>query len=82
MGLFKRKNKKNIKAGNESDTFEIRKAYYEADWDKCRQFVEEQCKLMKDASYQLEDAKKRLKEIRSMKPMVIPKPDEEEDEEE
>ena len=63
MGLFKRKNKKNIKAGNESDTFEIKKAYYEADWDKCRQFVEEQCKLMKDASYQLEDAKKEYEVV-------------------
>ena len=63
MGLFKRKNKKNVIANSENDSFEIKKAYYEADWDKCRQFVEEQCKLMKDASYQLEDAKKEYEDV-------------------
>lgn len=62
MGLFKKK-KKNVITGSENDSFEIKKAYYEADWDKCRQFVEEQCKLMKDASYQLEDAKKEYEVV-------------------
>lgn len=63
MGLFRKNRKKNIKTGNEGDSSEIRKAYYEADWDKCRQFVEEQCRLMKDASYQIEDAKKEYADV-------------------
>ncbi|MBE5947570.1 MAG: hypothetical protein E7261_00930 [Lachnospiraceae bacterium] len=62
MGLFKRRKKKQ-KNGNEGDYQEIKKAYYEPDWEKCRQFVEEQCKLMKEASYQLEDAKKEYEVV-------------------
>lgn len=63
MGLFKKRKKKNAKEVNNSDLREVRKAYYEADWDKCKQYVEEQCQLMKEASYQVEDAKKEYEVV-------------------
>ena len=62
MGLFTRKKKKQ-KAKSESDYQEIKKAYYEPDWDKCKQFVEEQCRLMKDVSFQIEDARKEYEVV-------------------
>ena len=59
MGLFKRRKKNAAKSGDGANDLKAvaRKAYYEADWEKCREYVEEQCGFMKDASKQLEDAK-------------------------
>ena len=44
MGLFTRRKKKQ-KTGNEGDYQEIKKAYYEPDWEKCRQFATQLEKL-------------------------------------